>query len=67
MNKGSGVPAAQVWDGPNEFIHDDPSDPEKYIPHGYLVLQFDGTTVRETYRDPAGTVVREFAGIDGVL
>jgi hypothetical protein len=52
------VPAAEVLDGPNPFVDDDPSDPMKYAPHGYLVLEFAGKTVWETYLDPNGQPTR---------
>ena len=53
------VPAALVLDGPNPFIDDSPRDPRKYLPHGYLVLEFDDGTVYETYKDPSGAIVRD--------
>jgi hypothetical protein len=52
------IPAATLWDGPNPCICDEPSDPVKYIPHGYMLLNFSGNTVSETFFDPAGGVVR---------
>jgi hypothetical protein len=52
------VPASELLDGPNPFVDDDPSDPAKYNPHGYLTLQFAGAAVRETYFDPAGGIYR---------
>jgi hypothetical protein len=43
------APKAQLLDGPNFWI---PQDPEGFSPHGYVVLDFDGDTVWETYRVP---------------
>jgi hypothetical protein len=43
------APKAQLLDGPNFWI---PQDTEGYSPHGYVVLDFDGDTVWETYRVP---------------
>jgi hypothetical protein len=48
------APAARLLDGPNPFIKDHPSDPPKYIPHGFLTLQFNGPSVMEAYLDPNG-------------
>ena len=52
------VPASELLDGPNPFVDDDPSDPAKYNPHGYLTLEFVGPGLLETYFDPAGTPYR---------
>ena len=52
------APKSDLLDGPNSFIKDDPSDPDKYSPHGYLTLTFDGPTVDETYFDPNGDIRR---------
>ena len=43
------APKAQLLDGPNFWI---PQDPEGFSPHGYVVLDFDGPSVSETYRVP---------------
>ena len=43
------APKAQLLDGPNFWI---PQEPEGFSPHGYVVLDFDGDTVWETYRVP---------------
>jgi hypothetical protein len=43
------APRATLLDGPNFWI---PQDAEGYSPHGYVVLDFDGDTVTETYRVP---------------
>jgi hypothetical protein len=43
------VPGARLLDGPNFWI---PQDTEGFSPHGYVVLDFDGDKVWETYRVP---------------
>jgi len=43
------APKARLLDGPNFWI---PQDAEGFSPHGYVVLDFDGDTVSETYRVP---------------
>jgi hypothetical protein len=43
------APRAQLFDGPNFWI---PEDVEAFSPHGYVVLDFDGDKVWETYRVP---------------
>lgn len=54
------VPASELLDGPNPFIDDAPTDPDKYGPHGFLTLKLEGTSAYETYFDPTGrTVYRE--------
>ena len=50
-----GVPAAEILDGPNPFVTD---DPERYSPHGFLTLDFSGIQVFETYYAPDGKTVR---------
>jgi hypothetical protein len=37
-------PACIVLDGPNPDI---PDDPEKFVPHGFMTLEFDGPTLTE--------------------
>ena len=39
------TPRCLFLDGPNEFI---PERPEKFGPHGYAVLEFEGETLKET-------------------
>ena len=51
-----GVPAAEVLDGPNPFITD---DPQRYGPHGFLTLDFSGPNVFETYYSPDQQIVRK--------
>ncbi len=48
------VPAAQSLEGPNRFINDGPA---RYLPHGFLTLEFDGPNLVEIYREPDGTVL----------
>lgn len=43
------APKARLLDGPNFWVT---QDPEGFSPHGYVVLDFDGDTVWETYRVP---------------
>ena len=43
------APKARLLDGPNFWI---PQDTEGFSPHGWVVLDFDGATVWETYRVP---------------
>jgi hypothetical protein len=50
-----GVPAAEVLDGPNPFITD---DPDRYSPHGFLTLNFKGSQAFETYYSPDAQIVR---------
>jgi hypothetical protein len=48
------VPAARVLDGTNPLI---PEAPEKYGPHGYMSLDFDGADLFETLHDSNGDVL----------
>jgi hypothetical protein len=48
------APAAQVLDGPNFWVTENPM---AYSPHGYLTLDFDGADVWETYHAPDGIAV----------
>lgn len=43
------APQARLLDGPNFWVTQDPLG---FSPHGYVVLDFDGDTVTETYRVP---------------
>lgn len=43
------APQARLLDGPNFWVT---QGPEEFSPHGYVVLDFDGDTVWETYRVP---------------
>jgi hypothetical protein len=55
-----GVPAAEVLDGSNPYVTDDPL---RYSPHGYLTLDFQGPQAFETYNSPNGVVVRPRAAL----
>jgi len=50
----AGVPNAWVLDGPNPNV---PGHAEKYAPHGYVALHFDGPLVHETVHAPDGTLL----------
>jgi hypothetical protein len=50
------VPAAKLLDGPNLWIAD---DPQRYSPHGYVTLEFEGEQAWETYRTPDGIAVSD--------
>lgn len=50
-----GVPAAEILDGANPFI---PKHEDKFLPHGYAVLQLDGPKLIEEIRDAQGFVIR---------
>jgi hypothetical protein len=45
---------AAVLEGPNEFIV---GEEEKFIPHGYAVLNFDGAHLEEEIRSATGQVI----------
>ena len=47
-----------MLEGRNEFIVD---EEEKFVPHGYAVLTFDGPTLIEQVRDALGRVIYENA------
>jgi len=49
------APAAELLDGPNEYISDDPAG---YSPHGYVVLDFSDAKAFETYYAPGGETIR---------
>lgn len=55
QKNGTTVPGCEVLDGPNPFIED---RPERYSPHGYVTLEFDGAQCLEVYKDPAGKLLR---------
>jgi Calcineurin-like phosphoesterase len=50
-----GVPAAEILDGSNPYVTD---DPQRYSPHGYLTLDFQGPQAFETYYSPNGGIFR---------
>jgi hypothetical protein len=51
---GNPLPRAVVLEGPNELI---PGEEEKFSPHGYGVLNFDGEHLEEEIRSATGKVV----------
>lgn len=54
VKDGFKVPRAQSLEGPNRFIADGPT---RYLPHGFLTLEFDGPNVTEIYHEPDGTLL----------
>jgi Calcineurin-like phosphoesterase len=56
LPKNDNAPAAEVLDGANKFIDDNGA---RYVPHGYVTLQFDGGNCREDYFDAAGERLRD--------
>lgn len=50
------VPGAKVLNGPNKYIRGYESE---YVPHGYLVLNFDGPRLVEQIYDADGTLFDE--------
>jgi hypothetical protein len=48
------APSCLVLDGPNPLV---PGEEEKFGPHGYLVLDFDGPTLIERVHLPDGTEI----------
>jgi hypothetical protein len=54
--EGNLLPGAIVLEGRNEFIT---GEEDKFSPHGYAVLLFDGPTLREEIRDSRGRVIFE--------
>jgi hypothetical protein len=59
--EGNTLPSCVVLEGRNEYV---PGEEDKFSPHGYAVLTFDGPTLTEQVLDPAGRVLYEntFAG-----
>lgn len=49
------VPAAELLDGPNKYIQDNPAG---YSPHGFLVVDFNGPKALETYYEAGGDIIR---------
>jgi len=54
QKNGNTVPGCKVLDGPNPFIED---GPDRYSPHGYVTLEFDGAQCLEVYKDPNGKLL----------
>lgn len=52
--EGHRLSRAVVLEGPNQFI---PGEEEKFLPHGYAVLKFDGTHLEEEVRSATGQVI----------
>lgn len=50
------VPGGLVMDGPNVYI---PGHETRYVPHGYLVLEFDDEHLVELYFEAGGELIRE--------
>ena len=53
---GTPVPQALVLEGPNPFLG---NEADKFLPHGYAVLNFDGPALTEQVLDPEGKVIYE--------
>ncbi len=49
------LPGARILDGPNEFLG---QHADRYGPHGYATLTFDGPRLFEEIRDASGQVLR---------
>lgn len=54
VRDGIGLPGCLVLDGRNDLI---PGEEERFSPHGYAVLTFDGPTLTEEVRDAHGAVI----------
>ncbi len=52
--EGNKLARAVVLEGPNEFIV---GEEEKFLPHGYGVLNFDGVHLEEEIRSATGKVI----------
>lgn len=50
------LPAGRILDGPNPYVE---GHEEKYGAQGYMTLDFDGATLRETVHTPDGEVILE--------
>ena len=50
---GNIIPAALILEGTNIYLGD---ESDKFLPHGYAVLRFDGPTLHEQVLDPEGRV-----------
>ncbi len=51
-----GVPNGLVLSGPNPYLI---GEEDKFGPHGFATLEFDGSHLKEIYLDPEGTVLLE--------
>jgi hypothetical protein len=54
LGANSNAPGCLVLDGPNPLI---PGEEEKFGPHGYLTLSFDGAQLVERVHLPDGTEI----------
>jgi hypothetical protein len=54
--EGNLLPDVVVLEGPNEYIKD---EEDKFSPHGYAVLDFDGPSLTEQVLNPKGQVIYE--------
>jgi len=54
-----GAPQGIALDGPNQYVTDSPTDPNKYGPNGYLTLEFSKQGIREQVHAPNGTVLHD--------
>jgi hypothetical protein len=54
--EGNLLPDVVVLEGPNEYIKD---EEDKFSPHGYAVLNFDGPSLTEQVLNPKGQVIYE--------
>lgn len=50
------VPGGLILDGPNRFI---PGHEKKYVPHGFVVLEFDDDRIVEFYYDAGGQLLMD--------
>jgi len=50
----AGVPGAWSLDGPNRYVV---GHADKYSPHGYVSLHFDGPVIRESVHSPDGSLL----------
>ena len=53
---GNALPDVAVLEGPNPLII---GEEDKFLPHGYAVLTFDGPHLKEQILDPTGAVIYE--------
>ncbi|YCM44591.1 metallophosphoesterase [Verrucomicrobiaceae bacterium 227] len=56
VRNGIPVPASLILEGPNPYIGD---EADKFLPHGYAVLNFDGPKLTEQVCQPDGTIIFE--------
>jgi hypothetical protein len=56
LSKTAEAPSCVVLDGANPLI---PGEEQKFVPHGYLTLDFDGPNLIERVHLPDGTKIFE--------